>query len=206
MNRSLLPALFGIIFLTACNKVETIKIGNQVWMSENLSTEKFLNGDRIPEAITKTEWERLCREGKPAWCYPMNSKDNNARYGKLYNWYAVSDPRGIAPKGFHVPSDDEWKTLTDHFGGEIFAALQMRVASQPGPSVGSGESGFSGLPAGGCKGDGSIFGFGIKGYWWTSTEVNDEYAWIRQLDYTQSAINSLPFAKQSGLSVRCIKD
>lgn len=193
------------IFLFSCTQVETVQFGDQVWMSENLSSEKFRNGERIPEAKTKSEWERFCREGKPAWCYPMNNKDNHEKYGKLYNWYAVSDPRGIAPAGFHVASDEEWKALTDFFGGEIFAALQLRVASQP-RAADDGKYGFSGLPAGVCKGDGSFFGFGSKGYWWTSTEANDKYAWIRQLDYTQSAINSLTFDKQSGLSVRCIKD
>lgn len=199
--------IFSLLILTSCsNPVETVQIGNQVWMSENLATEKFRNGDLIPQAKSRSEWERLCSEGKPGWSYPVNNKDNDRKYGKLYNWYAVSDPREIAPEGFHVASDEEWSILTDHFGGEIFAALQLRVSARPGTGGDLSESGFSGLPGGGCRGDGSFFGFGSKGYWWTSTSANDEYAWTRQLDYTQSAINSLTFHKQSGLSVRCIKD
>lgn len=197
--------IFSILIWSSCSsRVGTVQLGSQVWMTENLSVEKFRNGDRIREAKTRLEWEQLCREGKPAWCYPMNSRENNLKYGKLYNWYAVSDTRGIAPKGYHVASDDEWKTLTDYLGGEIAAALELRVSARSGNET--EEKGFSGLPAGGCKGDGSFFGFGSKAYWWTSNSANDEYAWIRQLDYTQSAINTLTFHKQSGLSVRCIRD
>lgn len=199
--------ILSVLLLASCRKrIETVQLGSQVWMSENLSVENFRNGDRIAQAKTKHEWEKLCREGKPAWSYPVNNKDNDKKYGKLYNWYAVSDPRGIAPAGYHVASDEEWSILTDYLGGEIFAALKLRVSAIPGTEMENSESGFSGLPAGGCKSDGTFFGFGSRGYWWTSTSINEEYAWIRQLDYTQSAINSLTFHKQSGLTVRCIKD
>lgn len=181
-----------------------VEIGSQVWTAENLSVTRFQNGDDIPEAKTVIDWMRACSKGQPAWCYPVNSPDNNERYGKLYNWYAVTDPRGISPKGWHVPSDDEWKELTDFLGGEIFAAYKLRTTAEGADE--SSETGFSGLPAGGRKGDGTYFSFGSKGYWWTSTPANDEFAWIRQLDYVQCSISSITISKLSGLSLRCIKD
>src|SRR4029078_13418598 len=87
---------------------QNIKINDQVWMLENLAVDHFRNGDSIPEAKTVDEWVGSGREGKAAWCYYENNIDSGAKYGKLYNWYAVNHPRGIAPGGWHVPSDSEW--------------------------------------------------------------------------------------------------
>jgi uncharacterized protein (TIGR02145 family) len=87
-------------------------------MTENLNVATFRNGDPIPEAKTKEEWEKAGQEGKPAWCYYENDPKNGAKYGKLYNWYAVIDPRGLAPTGWHVPTDAEWGILSDFVGEE----------------------------------------------------------------------------------------
>lgn len=181
--------------------LKSILIGKQVWMMENLSTIHFRNGDPITQAKTQEEWVLLGRQGKPAWCYPMNKEENGAKYGKLYNWYAANDPRGIAPDGWHVPTDEEWKQLTDFLGGEIAAAYTLRESG-----LNNGTPGFGGQAGGGCKYDGSFFGFGQNGNWWTSTASNDEFAWIRKLNYVQCEINSIPFSKQSGCAIRCIKD
>lgn len=191
-------------FLFACSGdagLKSIQIGKQVWMTENLSADHFRNGDLIPQAKTQEEWMIAAKEGKPVWCYPMNSEENNQKYGKLYNWYAVTDPRGIAPAGWHVPSDDEWKQLTDFLGGEIAAALSMRETGLDNIGI----SGFSGSAGGGCKFDGTFFGFGSHCNWWTSTPTNEEYAWMRQLNYIKCTINTMPYSKQYGLSVRCLK-
>ena len=97
---------------------KTVKIGNQVWMAENLNVDKFRNGELIPEAKTNEEWRKAGENRQPAWCYYDNDPENGRYYGKLYNWYAVSDSRGLAPKGLHVPSEAEWLTLIDYLGGK----------------------------------------------------------------------------------------
>jgi hypothetical protein len=96
-------------------------------MAENLNVSTFRNGDPIPEAKTDEEWKKAGKEGKPAWCYYENDPKNGAKYGKLYNWYAVNDPRGLAPAGWHVPSDAEWTTLGDQLGDE--ASNKMKSTS-----------------------------------------------------------------------------
>jgi uncharacterized protein (TIGR02145 family) len=97
---------------------KSVIIGNQSWMAENLNTSKFRNGDPIPEVKTDEEWAKALKEGRPAWSYYDNDQKKGAKYGKLYNWYAVNDPRGLAPIGWHIPTDNEWTALTDYLGGE----------------------------------------------------------------------------------------
>ena len=103
-----------------------VKIGNQVWMIKNLDVDTFRDGDAILEVKTEDEWRRAGEEGKPAWCYYENDPGNGEKYGKLYNWYAVVDKRGLAPEGWHVPSDEEWTVLIDYLGGEAAAGTKMK--------------------------------------------------------------------------------
>ena len=182
------------------------KRGNKEWMAENLNVSRFRNGETIPEVKSAGEWERSGKEGKPAWCIQKNDPENGKRYGKLYNWYAVNDPRGLAPKGWHVASDEEWKQLTDYFGGEIFAAYKMRTLGVSETGTGTSVSGFSGLPAGACTSNGSFFGLGSHGFWWTATELTVSNSWIRLLNYINCSVNSLNYNKLFGLSVRCLRD
>jgi uncharacterized protein (TIGR02145 family) len=95
-----------------------VKIGTQTWMTENLNVSTFRNGDLIPEAKSEEEWKRAGENNQPAWCYYDNDPKNGTKYGKLYNWYAVNDSRGLAPAGWHVPTDAEWTTLSDYLGNE----------------------------------------------------------------------------------------
>lgn len=88
---------------------KTVQIGTQVWMIKNLDVATFRNGDPIPEAKTNEEWKKADENHQPAWCYYDNDPKNGAKYGKLYNMWALYDPRGIAPEGFHVPSVDDWE-------------------------------------------------------------------------------------------------
>jgi uncharacterized protein (TIGR02145 family) len=130
---------------------KTVKIENLVWMLDNLDVSCFRNGDSIPEARTAGEWASAGQERKPAWCYYDNDSHNGGRYGKLYNWYAVSDPRGLAPGGWHVSTDAEWRRVTDFLGGEDAAGTMMKSSSgweQDGN--GTNSSGFTGFP-GGCR-------------------------------------------------------
>jgi uncharacterized protein (TIGR02145 family) len=108
---------------------QTVSIGKQVWMTKNLNVDKFRNGDPIPQAKTATEWKAAGENKQPAWCYYDNDPANGAKYGKLYNWYAVNDSRGLAPAGYHIPSDAEWTALTDYLGGYEVAGKKMKSTS-----------------------------------------------------------------------------
>ena len=176
----------------------SVTIGSQVWMQENLNVDRFRNGDIIPEAKSKEEWERYGKEGKPAWCYYNNDPSNGSRYGKLYNWYAVNDPRGLAPKGWHIPGELEWLRLTDSLGSS--AGSKMKSAS------GSNSSGFAGLPGGYRYNDGTFNGIGDGGYWWSSTEYNSNVAWSCDLDYENGVVYRNGSNKAFGFSVRFLRD
>ncbi len=115
-----------VIQPTANQSYSTVTIGTQKWMTKNLNVDKFRNGDPIPHAKTNEEWKKAGENSQPAWCYYNNDPANAEKYGKLYNWYAVSDPRGLGPKGFHIPTDDEWTTLINFLGGEKLAEKKMR--------------------------------------------------------------------------------
>ena len=120
-----------------------IKIGQQVWTTENLNVDKFRNGEIIPEAKTAAEWHKAGENKQAAWCYYNNDSSNGTKYGKLYNWYAVNDPRGLAPEGWHIPSDQEWTDLTNYLGGVEQAGAKMK--SKEGwleNGNGTNESGF----------------------------------------------------------------
>ncbi len=187
------------------NRYKTARIGSQIWMTENLNVTHFRNGDTIQEAKSTEEWVRLAREAKPAMCTIENDPANTVKYGRLYNWYAVNDPRGLAPKGWHVASDDDWSLLTTYLGGGVIAALKMRVTGTSNPG-GDGQSGFSGLPAGARSANGKFVGLASYGYWWSSTEFSGPFAWLRMLNYENCDINILTYLKGTGLSVRCVKN
>ena len=129
MNRKKLKtvlSLFITVLIAQTNYAQTVTIGTQVWMTKNLNVDKFRNGDPIPEAKTYEEWTEATENREPAWCYYDNNPDNGDRYGKLYNWYAVHDPRGLAPEGWKIPSDDDWSRLTDFLGGKGVAGAKMK--------------------------------------------------------------------------------
>ena len=186
----------------------SVKIGDQVWMLENLSASHFRNGDPIPNAVTAEQWVQAGMEGRPAWCYYDNSEANGAKYGKLYNWYAVTDPRGLAPEGWHVATDADWRQVTDFLGGEDAAGTKMKNKSGWPAEEGNGtnESGFSGLP-GGSRNLFGEFAYGEEaGYWWTSTSEDRELAWYRVIDRSPWYVYRTNYSKANGLSVRCVKD
>jgi uncharacterized protein (TIGR02145 family) len=108
---------------------KSVKIGTQTWTTENLNVSTFRNGYPIMEAKTNEEWNQANENKQSAWCYYENDPKNGAKYGKLYNWYAVNDPRGLAPAGWHVPSDAEWTILSDFLGGGMTAGKKMKSLS-----------------------------------------------------------------------------
>jgi uncharacterized protein (TIGR02145 family) len=164
----------------------SVKIGNQVYMTGNLNVDKFRNGDPIPEAKTDSEWEKAGEKKQPAWCYYKNDEKNGKIYGRLYNWYAVNDLRGLAPEGWNIPSDDEWTILTTHLGGDGSAGGKMKSTGShywksPNKDA-SNSSGFSGLPGGGCFENGKFSHIGDDGDWWSSSESGTYTAWFRGLN------------------------
>lgn len=191
----------------------TVKIGTQVWMSQNLNVSKYRNGDIIPQVTDPTEWANLS-EG--AWCYYENSTANGSVYGKLYNWNAVTDPRGLAPLGFHIPSDVEWTTLTNYIGGYTVAGGKMKTTGTLEAGTGlwqnpnynaSNSSRFSCLPAGyRYNGNGIFATLGTRTQLWSSTEKNITDAYYLYLGYSISSGNIWYGNKFDGCSVRCIKD
>jgi len=226
-------------------KAKDVKIGTQIWSNKNLDVSTYRNGDPIPEVQDKTAWANLTTG---AWCF--------GEYGKLYNWYAVNDPRGLAPNGYHIPTDAEWTILTDYLGGEKIACKKMK-STNGWPSTFSGRgsyektcpncskwsaeycnkvpchtckdqrtvsayepvkelsgngtntSGFYGLPGGMRSDNGEPYGYNSQwGYWWSSSEDGTYFPIGRCLtNWYGYGVSTFSFYyKQSGMSVRCIKD
>ncbi|MFN5183244.1 MAG: fibrobacter succinogenes major paralogous domain-containing protein [Bacteroidota bacterium] len=212
---------FGLIAYSQ-EKSSSVTIGKQVWMTENLSVDKFRNGDPIKHAKTDKEWKMAGENKQPAWCYYSNNPKNGVSYGKLYNWYAVNDSRGLAPKGWHIPTDDEWTALTDYLGGEEKAGDKMKSEKgwdkyQPLDSLGepigmpiqgngTNTCGFSGLPGGNRYINGSFFYIGEYGNWWSSSEGGTGDAWYRNLNGGNGNVGRNDNFKVLGLSVRCLRD
>jgi uncharacterized protein (TIGR02145 family) len=194
------------------NVYQTITIGTQVWMAENLKVTHYRNGNAIPNVTGNSEWSNLTTG---AYCNYDNDVNNATTYGRLYNWYAVSDSRNIAPEGWHVPSDAEWQTLVDHLGGTEVAGGTMKT---PGtieggdglwhsPNTGAtNESGFSALPGGYRIGGGSFTLLGLNAGFWSSTEAYGYVAWTRFLGYLNSQADRHDLHKLTGFSVRCVRD
>ncbi|WP_170264958.1 fibrobacter succinogenes major paralogous domain-containing protein [Salibacter halophilus] len=190
--------------------IDEVVIGEQVWMTKNLNVHKFRNGDLIPQAVTDEEWNKAKEDGTAAWCYYENDSANEEEYGKLYNWYAVNDPRGIAPEGWHVPSYSEWKELAGFLGGEGVAGNSLKSESGwEDDGNGTNKSGFTGIAAGSRTEDGFSDGFNGKGNgadFWSSTSYNDYDAWYSSLSSVESTFYMYRGDKENGLSIRCIKD
>jgi len=200
---SLIPILLiGLPFITYA---QFVSIGGQVFMSKNLDVSTFRNGDPIPQAKTYEEWGRAGENQQPAWCYYNNDPANGAKYGKLYNWYAVNDSRGLAPEGWHVPSDAEWTILTDYLGSDAGTKMKSKTGWNENGN-GTNSSGFSGLPGGTRNYNGTFYTIGYDGYWWSSSETNTDDAWSRLLSYNLGNVNRNASPKESGFSVRCLRD
>ena len=184
-------------------------INTQTWTTSNLKVSKYRNGDTIPEVQDSISWKTLTTG---AWCYYKNKISNDSIYGKLYNWHAINDPRGIAPTGYHIPSDAEWKEMSNYLGDQSLVGIKMKATSGWGPvsfpeGNGSNSSKFSGLPGGTRKGDGSYNYISYYGYWWTSSSIDSTTnAWSRQLSFDDDLCSSWDDSKQRGFSLRCIKD
>lgn len=185
--------------------VTSVIIGNQEWMSRNLDVSTYRNGDAIPECTDNSQWDNLTTG---AWCYYSNNSDNGVIYGKLYNWFAVNDSRGLAPSGWHIPTDAEFTTLTTYLNGESVAGGKMKetgTAHWTSPNTNAtNESSFTALGAG-YRYNG-YNRLGDVGAFWSSTSNDASTAWERQLVYSSGTASRVANIKTIGFSVRCIKD
>jgi uncharacterized protein (TIGR02145 family) len=196
------------------NTYTTVTIGTQVWMKENLKVSKYRNGDAIPTNLDNATWQSTT---SGAYAIYNNDAANNTTYGKLYNWYAVADPRGLCPTGWHVPSDAEWTTLENFLGGAVVAGGKMKSTGTIKAGTGlwyspnqdaTNSSGFTAFPGGVYWDSGSFSSsLGSYAYWWSSTENSSTYAWIRTLYYANGGSYRLDGARKAiGFSVRCLRD
>lgn len=191
------------------NKYSTVKIGNQEWMAENLNVSHFRNGDPIMEVKDNKDWETAGREEKPACCYFDNSTENGIKYGKIYNWYAVSDPRGLAPEGWHIPGGEEWAQLIEYLGGEKVAGDKMKSKSGWNNDCnGNNKSGFSGLPGGYRHYTGGFNRYDTSGgaYWWGSAEGFVYITCSYPLYHSKGGEERSFTSKARGFSLRCLRD
>lgn len=217
----LLPGFTFLICLTvSCKKhdttpqtstpvIEGVTIGTQTWTKKNLDVDHYKNGDAIPEVKDFAVWKNL-KTG--AWHYYDNDANNGKIYGKLYNWYAVTDPRGLAPSGCHIPSDAEWSVLTTYLGGESAAGGKIKEAGTShwiSPNTAAdNSSGFNALPAG-TSTSAIFWQLGYNSYWWSTTSFasgNDTFVYFRAVYNNSGAVNRAATDISGSLSVRCIKD
>lgn len=200
------------------NVYETVQIGNQVWMAENLKVMHYRNGDVIQNVTDGTQWSNLA---SGAYCSYDNDDSNISTYGLLYNWYAVDDSRSLAPAGWHIPSDEEWKELEMYLGmsqseaddrglrGTNEGGKLKEVTHWNSPNTGAtNSSGFTALPAGQrYPTSGTFDSMGNVTCFWSSTEDPSTYVWTRRLYYCYSDVGRFyGYGKQTGYSVRCVRD
>jgi uncharacterized protein (TIGR02145 family) len=208
----------GYLILRSCGKYSvtdvdgnsyvTVQIGTQCWTQSNLRVSKYRNGDNITNITDNTQWSQTNTSSTGAWSHYNNDANNGTTYGKLYNWYAVNDSRGLCPTGWHVPTDDEWTILTDHLGDTTMAGGKMKNTTgwnAPNTSA-SNASAFTALP-GGFRGNGGNFSrVGNYGYWWSTSDTNTGTAWLRGLDYSDAIAERIHLDHKAGFSVRCLRD
>ncbi|MFC1725510.1 FISUMP domain-containing protein [candidate division KSB1 bacterium] len=201
------------------NVYQTVKIGNQWWMAENLKVTRYRNGYAIPNVTDNSEWESL---STGAYCIQDHNVSNADIYGHLYNGYAVDDSRNIAPEGWHVPTDEEWKEMEMYLGmsqaeadgngwrgtNEGGKLKEVGTTHWYSPNEGAtNETGFTALPGGRCSTMGWFYAKTIIAYFWSSSEYNSTSAWYRYLSNSNSGVwRYYNGDKHSGYSVRCVKD
>jgi len=191
------------------NIYNSVQLGSQLWMSENLKTTKYRNGAYITNVVGNSDWISLTTG---AWSYYDNDPLNNTVYGKLYNWYTTQGDT-LCPIGWHVPSDTEWTVLTEYLGGENIAGGKMKSIGTTywnSPNTGAtNESGFSAFPGGfRSRFDGSYISIKNDAFFWIKTEISELDAHNRAIRFEGAQLirTAVNFKKSNGLSVRCLKD
>lgn len=180
------------------NVYQTVKIGSQIWMLENLKTTKYRNGDLIPNISDSIQWRSLSDD---AYCDFKNDPSHSKTFGRLYNWFSATDSRNLCPTGWHVPAAEEFNKMVDFLGGKDIAGEKIKSTSNwLNNGNGTNDSGFNGVSCGFRSSNGGFFGFQISNGWWSSTgETLSVYS-------INSTVGILRQNKKTGNSVRCIKD
>ena len=203
------------------NDYQTVKIGGQWWMAENLKVTRYRNGDAILKVTNSSTWNGLDNLGSGAYCSYNNDDSNVSSLGLLYNWYAVDDSRTIAPVGWHVPTDAELMEL------EIYLGMGQSDANRTGfwrgadeglklketgtthwnsPNNATNESGFSALSSGFRSYSGTFYDMGTTAFYWSSTPSSSSRAWYRLLNNSLPGVFRYQRKKRNGYSVRCVKN
>ena len=189
------------------NTYNTVTIGAQVWMKENLAVTKYNDGADIPYVTDDDTWFQTDDPGY-AW-YNNDEAGYGSTYGAMYNWYTVNTGK-LCPDGWHVPADEEWTVLTDFLGGESIAGGKLKEAStehwnSPNTDA-TNETGFTGLPGGYRSNGGQFYAIGSSGGWWSSSVKENMYVWMRRLHHDDGIVFRGAPNKNFGYSVRCIMD
>jgi uncharacterized protein (TIGR02145 family) len=201
------------------NVYQTVTIGSQVWMASNLKVTHYRNGDSIPRVTVAGTWMGLTTG---AYCDYDNDVNNVTTYGRLYNEYAVTDTRGIAPTGWHVPSDAEWKVMEQTLGMSQAQAdsVGYRGNTEGGKLKESGTAHWTSPNTGATNASGlAVLPGGFRSYdhgtdyfihnvanFWTSTKNGTDSAWCRYVSYNHATIARSYLSEKDGFSVRCVKD
>ena len=196
------------------NIYEIVQIGDQLWMAENLKVTHYNDGTEIPTGYSDDDWAGL---STGAYAVYGDNESNADTYGYLYNWYAVDDDRGVCPASWHVPTDGEYTALSDYLGGTSVAGEKLKECTEGNcpeseywysPNTGAtNESGFTALPGGAhYYYYGNCRHMGYNGSFWSSTEYGSNDAWHRGLESNHSEISRRDYGKDSGFSLRCIRD
>ena len=220
----------GAPYLYQGYSYSTVQIGDQCWFAENLRSSDYENGDVIAANLSDSDWQNttsgaVAIYGEGSSTCPNFSPDGDAcdeawslnEYGRLYNWYAVEDARGLCPSGWHVPTDGEWMTMEMALGmSEAMANSTYHRGTDQGTQMktdygwsnggnGTNSSGFSGLPGGYRYFFGGFNDAGSFGYWWSSSP-NGISSWFRDLDYDYESVYRSSLSPRYGFSVRCVRD
>lgn len=191
------------------NQYSTTKIGDQVWLRENLRTTLYNNGDPIETTATANVNISGVTNPKYQWLYFNGADPVGAGIGLLYTWHSIMDNRGICPPGFRVPSEEDWTQLATFLGGTGSAGGKLKQIGtglwNPPNTGATNEAKFNGIPAGSRIAEGSFSGLGTTGLHWTSTTINSETVIAFTLSNQSSVLASSIQNKKSGLSCRCIK-
>jgi uncharacterized protein (TIGR02145 family) len=187
------------------NVYNTVQIGTQTWIKENLRTTRFNDGSNISLVTDNLAWSNMTSEG---YCWYNNDENTfKESYGALYNWYAVNQDK-LCPPGWHVPGDEEWEILADYLGGNYIAGRKLKETGTKHWVVHSratNESGFTALPGGHRYESGPFYFLGVTGVWWSSTDSDSDNARLWTIMYDNSFYSNNYF-KQAGYSVRCVKN
>lgn len=187
----------------------SVTIGTQVWMTKNLKTRRFRNGDKIWSTTPASLDITAQIAPKYQWAYEAD-EINVDTYGRLYTWYAITDSRGVCPRGWHVPTDEDWNILMTYLDGKLYEGGNLKETGTThwaAPNTGAtNETDFTALPGGYRFSYGRFSDMGFSGFWWSSSESSDSIAYGRGMLNYNNQVPRFNFSKRDGLAVRCIKD